>query len=804
MTNAPLPILPFRDRLLAELKRAGILILSAPTGSGKSTQVPQFLRGEVDGRILVLEPRRLSARSLAARIAAETATPLGVEIGYQVRFDSACRPTTKVVFQTYGLFIQTLRDAPQLPGIDAVILDEFHERTLESDLSLAWLKALRRSRPGLKIVVMSATLDHDELASYLPEAARLDVPGRLFTVDVRHAPLVPREDPAQGATRALRDLAREGLDGSVLVFMPGLREIRRALAALGPDCRALGLDLMPLHGSMDLAEQQKALDPAGGRRVIIATNVAETGLTIPGVTMVIDSGLHRVAAYDPARGINTLYLSRISRANAEQRTGRAGRTAAGRCVRLWSRVDETGMAASLKPEIERLELSALYLQAASLPGEISWLTPPRAATWTQARQTLTALGASDELGHVTAAGRALTRYPTPPRLAAVLEAAVGLGPSYYQRACAMAAVFETSSELAPGAQADLNGLADDLIGGSGGDWPWETKETFRQLTRLSTRKTSSTGHTEPDDFARIWLDAFADRLAAREGEGLFYRLRDGRGANLAATKNPPMTLLALDVRERGGGGLAKQVTINLFFPLETEQVRRLYPNECSWTPSSGFDERKQRVVTDERLIFRGLTLARREVKANKEDRRAAAELWAEKYASGESTHPGFDDKVEQFVVRLRLAKILYPDLGYPAMNADDWRLVYGEAFSGRNSLKEIERVELLPQLEIYLGPALKAHLDRVLPTSRRLPSGKTGRFRYFDPPRAELAARLGDFVKMTGTLSLCEGRIPVTFDILAPNYRTVQKTNDLGSFWTNTYPTVKKELSRRYPKHPWP
>jgi len=802
--NPPLPIAPFRDAIVAELERAGALILTAPTGSGKSTQVPQFLRGRTEGRILVLEPRRLSARSLAARVASETKTALGTEIGYQVRFDSRCGPKTGVVFQTYGLFIQRLLAEPDLPDVGAVVLDEFHERTLECDLALAWLRTARKARPDLKAVVMSATLEGEALARYLPEAARVEVPGRLYPVDIRHSPLAAREGSAEGALNALRDLSREGLNGSVLVFMPGVREIRRALTVLGPYCREQGLDLRALHGSMDLDAQQQVLEPSEKHRVIVTTNVAETGLTVPGVTMVIDGGQHRVSAFDAARGINTLYVTRISRANAAQRAGRAGRTAPGRCVRLWSRADEASMAESLTPEIARLELSPLFLEAATLPAPVEWLTPPQPAAWAAARSSLLSLGAIDEQGRVTARGRALARWPAPPRVAAVLEAAKALGPSAFERACAMAATFETYGDRPPSSPAELGALADDLTYGGRGELPWETTEVFRQFKRLGESGANAGADAPKDALLKLWVDAFGDRLAAREGDGVFYRLGDGRGATLSVPKDPPPLILALDARERAGGGQARQAGVSLYLALTPERLEKLFPGECAWTSWSGFDERKQRVVREERLMFRGLALERKETNARKEDKRAAAEIWAEKYATGESRHPGLDEKVEQLVTRIRLARQLYPDLGYPEMSADDWRLIYGEAFHGKNSVKDVERASLLPHVESYLGPALKPHLDRVLPTTKRLPSGKSGRFTYFLPARAELNARLGDFVKMTGTLALCEGRLPVAFDILAPNYRTVQKTNDLSSFWANAYPTVKKELQRRYPKHPWP
>ena len=803
MTQA-LPIQAFRDRIIEEIRRAGSLILTAPTGSGKSTQTPQYLMGKFPGKVLVLEPRRLAARSLAGRVATETKTVLGATVGYQVRFDSRCGADTAVVFQTYGVFIAQMLKDPDLKGVGAVLLDEFHERTLECDLALAWLKTLRKKRrPDLKIAVMSATLEAEALTRYLPEAARVEVPGRLFPVDVRHHPLEARTGPAEGALAVLKELAREGLDGSVLVFMPGLREIRRALTVLTPYCREQDLELHSLHGSLELGEQQRVLEPSSQRRVIVATNVAETGLTIPQVTIVIDSGLHRVAAYDAARGINTLYLSRISRSNAAQRAGRAGRTAPGRCVRLWSKADESGMAESLKPEILRLELSSLRLQAASLPEAVDWVTTPHETAWAGAGRALTALEAVDAAEHITPRGRALLRYPAPPRVAAVLEAARALGPEAYERACAMAAVFESAGERRADQPADLSALATDLLAGAREEVSREASEIFRQFKRLY-KEDGAAPDTPADALGRAWLDAFIDRLAAREGEGSFYRLSDGRGALLGVAKNPPPLILALDVRERAGGGQARQVAVNLFLPFEAEAVARAYPKECVWTPASEFDERKQRVIKEERLMFRGLALDRREIAQRKDDRKVSADIWAEKFASGELEHPGLDERAAQLIVRVKLARRLYPDMGFPELSADDWRLIYGEVCAGKNSLRDIERINLIPHIEGYLGPALAGFLERSLPATKRLPSGKTGRFTYHETRPAELAARLGDFIKMTGTLNLCEGRLAVTFDILAPNHRTVQKTSDLGSFWANAYPTVKKELKRRYPRHPWP
>ena len=508
-----------------------------------------------------------------------------------------------------------------------------------------------------------------------------------------------------------------------------------------------------------------------------------------------------VAAHDAARGINTLYVTRISRANAAQRSGRAGRVAPGRSVRLWTVNEEASMAENLKPEISRLELSSLRLQVASLPEDVDWLTPPHETAWAAAGKTLDGLGAVDARGRATAFGRALLRYPAPPKVATALEEARAVGPDAYERACAMAALFETAGDRPPGTAADLGELASDLLAGSRGDFDRETTEAFRQLKRIGGEDPPSRTGSLP----RVWLDAFFDRLAAREGEGTFYRLADGRGATLPvdAKKAPPL-ILALDVRERAGGGQAKQAGVTLYLPYSPEFIQQEFPGEARWEKASEFDQRKGRVSHEDRLMFRGLVIARKEAVVLKEDKKASAGLWAEKFASGELRHPGRDEKVEQWLIRLALARKFYPDMGFPEMNGDDWRLVFEEACQGKNSLKDIERVELLPHLSGYIGPALAGFLDRVLPSSKKLPSGKTGRFTYHASNPAELDARLGDFVGMKGAMSLCEGRLPVIYDILAPNYRTVQKTSDLSSFWANAYPTIKKELQRRYPRHPWP
>ncbi|MDD5630208.1 MAG: helicase-related protein, partial [Elusimicrobia bacterium] len=527
-------------------------------------------------------------------MAAETRTPLGGLVGYQVRFESRCGRDTAAVFQTYGVFLQRILEDPFLPGVGTVLLDEFHERTLESDLALAWLKALRAGRrPDLRLAVMSATIDADALAAYLPGAARVDVPGRLFPVKTWHLPAEPREDLPRNALRALRELLRGGLPGSVLVFMPGMREILRTASALGPLCRERGLLLQTLHGSMPLAEQQEVLDAdPGSGRVIVSTNVAETSLTIPGVNAVIDSGLHRMAGFSPARGINTLYLSRISRSSAAQRAGRAGRTGPGACVRLWSAAEEASMPASIPPEMTRLELGALLLRAAALPGALDWLTPPPEPARQGAERLLKDLGAVDARG-ITARGRELLRYPVSPRLASVLLRSRALGSEAMSRAAAMAAVLESPLARRRGQARDLGELAEDLRRGRGEELPWEAGEIFRQLERLS-------GAAEPGEAggeAGVWLEAYADRLAARAGESQSYRLADGRKVLLPMERGsqPPPLILALEVEETAGAGQSRQVSAPVFLPVDVESVRQAFPKDCAARTGLDFDEEQRRV-----------------------------------------------------------------------------------------------------------------------------------------------------------------------------------------------------------------
>jgi ATP-dependent helicase HrpB len=815
-----LPVLPVhgaREAILAAVEQAGALILSAPPGTGKSTQVPRFLRRD-EGQVLVLQPRRIAARALAARVAEESGEALGKGVGYQVRFESLAGPETRVLFQTYGTFRQRLTRDPDLRGVHTVILDEFHERAWEADLALSWCRSLRAtSRRDLRLVVMSATLDETGLAEYLPDARKVTVEGRAFPVEIRHQPPRLSEPLPQQVLRALKALHAER-GGSVLVFLPGAGEIKWCGDAIAAFCREAGLRLCELHGSMPLEAQQATLRaPEREAAVILSTNVAETSLTVPGVTAVIDAGLHRVASYDPERDLNTLYLQAVSRANAVQRAGRAGRVAPGVCVRLWDEMRESVMAPHLEPEIRRVELSETALAWHVLRAEASaraparavdlrWPTPPEPALWARAEAKLTRIEALRDFT-ITPLGRSLLAWPASPELARVLHDAAASANAALKRQVAAMAACLSAGKRGQNKITDLYLLGEDLAA-EPRHTDREALGAFRQFLGLLDKGPGKSAGRAPAETAeelrarviRLFLPVYLDRLAARGEGSQAFTLADGR-KGVAAAPATVKLLLALEIHESGGKDRAKQTTLPLFLPVEPEWVHALLPEECAWIEAEEFDDKSGRMRREERLMFRGLILERREKALPRHV--DASEALLEKLRKGEIQLP-IDDDAQQLIHRIRLAHKACPEIGMPELNDEDWELIQHEACEGKKSLKQLQDVNMTAVLRGYLGPVLCGFLDREAPTSVKLPGVKRGKITYFEKTPPELSARLGDFVGMNGRFRILMNRVDVTYDILAPNYRTVQKTSDLTAFWSGSYAEIRKELKRRYPKHPWP
>jgi ATP-dependent helicase HrpB len=834
-----LPITPFRDEIKRQLACHSSLIVTAPPGTGKSTQIPQFLFEECspDRQLYVLEPRRIAARTLAYRVAEERGGLCGGEVGYQVRFERKVSSTTRIVFLTYGTFLQLLISDPSVSRTSIIIFDEFHERTLESDVALAWVRRLiTTNRPDLKLMVLSATLDPEPLAAYLPASTVIDIPHRSFPVDIRYQPSKALERLDEQVERAFSGLPGQE-NGSVLVFLPGVYEIERAVERLSDAARRRGFRICTLHGKMNVPDQQEVLRlPSNEPCVILSTNVAETSLTIPGVTAVIDSGLARVASYDPERDRNTLYVNRISLQNAAQRAGRAGRLGPGICIRLWSRDDERAMPPAIIPEIMRLDLAKSMLALGRLansaaPITLRWLTPPPDERWEKAAEELVRCEAIESVARklnctdphaasippITGFGRAMSALPVEPAVAALLlkssdrqERAMNI---------AMAAIWENGES--PGSNGvDLFVLAGEFLSDEKSQrWGREVRETRDQLERLLREEVAETGSVVPSDSPELlkvkvskrWMRLFSHRIAAQTADGALYTLQDGRTVKLSLKKKVdgktdafPAMILALSIHERGGKGQSRQIAVPLYLPLEIGWIEEEFPGKFSTEIEGRWDEARSRVIVESVTRFGTVICKREPVEGRREGREVAASFLAEKLTEGIWNWRFDEPRAEQYLFRMKLAAKTFPDLGIPSMNGDDWALVFHELSEGNVTLDEVKKGSMLHALQTYVGAHLHQCLERKAPEFIILPTGKKGRITYFDEAAPEISARLGDFIGYRDRFLLLDGRVQGIFNILAPNYRTVQKTADLGSFWKNTYPSIKNELKRRYPKHPWP
>lgn len=899
-----LPILRYRDEITRLFAERGMLIVTAPPGAGKSTQVPLLFldRCTPEKKLLVLEPRRVAAQSLACRVAEELGEPAGATAGYQVRFERSVSERTKLLFLTYGTFLQLLHDDPRCAGSSIIMFDEFHERSLDADVALAWVRSLKRKNRGDPgVMVLSATLDHGPLIEYLGGCPHLAVPDQAHPVDVRYQEPKPRELLSHQVERAFIGLSALPETGSVLVFLPGSYEIDRAADVLEERCRRRGFRLLKLHGSMPLIDQRQVLRlPAEEPCVILSTNVAETSLTIPGVTTVIDSGLARTAAYDAERGRNTLYVGRISLQNAAQRAGRAGRLTKGICVRLWDRRDEASMPAAIEPEVLRLDLARSMLTLCALaekrtpgndaahpahfmgsPGhsatpqlrsmecgagslnlkEISWLTPPPEDRWNraaeelarcgaipiehqeqvvispprrqvlsseisgrpkgggphEARQYLPAEGTTNKDGTrvfpLTDLGRKMCRLPVDPRIAAVVLH--GSLPQAREINLAMASLWE-SHETRVAESTDLFKLAGAFCAGpKDAAWGRDARRTFEQLDKMIAGKgAAATAAQATADLRKevsiAWTRVFSDRIAFRDGEGSLYTLPDNRSGRLIVTKEGasvqglPRLICALMVHEQAGRERAKKTVIPLYLPLEPSWVAEAFPGtlqigvECRW------DEMRQRVAPERVTKFKGAVIERVEEPNDGPYRDQIASCLAHKLAQGSWDWKSDEPAAARYACRVQQTAAAYPEMKIPTMTETDWELIFNGLCEGRRSLDEVRKTSVIAAIRSYIGGRLAEFVEKKAPEIIVLPSGRKGKVLWSENAPPELSARIGDFVGHGARFTLMDGRLQGVFNILAPNFRTVQKTADLGSFWKNTYPAIKSELKRKYPRHPWP
>jgi ATP-dependent helicase HrpB len=840
-----LPIYEIEREIVSRLKNDRRLILSAPTGSGKSTQVPQmllrhdFLR---DGQVVVLQPRRLATRLLAARVAQELGVKLGDEVGYQIRFENVTSSKTKIRFVTEGVLLRQMLDDPKLRGVSALIFDEFHERHLYGDITLARALDLQeRHRPDLNLVVMSATLNAGELENYLKPCGTLSSEGRMFPVEYEYAepPGYTDKRPVwEQAADAFSHYVHGGGEGDVLVFMPGGFEISQTIEAIRHTSEAKGFILLPLHGELPPRDQDAAVARYEKRKVVVATNVAETSLTIDGVRLVIDSGLARIARYDFNRGINTLLIERISQSSSDQRAGRAGRTAPGVCMRLWSREEHSHRAPQELPEIKRLDLSevVLTLKAAGVQDlrKFRWLESPDEQSLAHAEELLTDLGALDKHGAMTSIGRKMLAFPLHPRYARMLIAAQEYGCVY--QACLVAALTQGRDLLLRNCGKDVDTAREDLLGEKSTSdfwilmraWTFAVKNDFRveacrklgihaitakqvgplleQFLRIAAKEKLDVQPREVKDEAlqKCVLIGFSDRVARRLDQGTLrcdlVHNRRGVLARESVVQKSPLLVVA-EIREIETRDKEMNTILSLATAIEADWLRELFPEDIESDLHVQFDSTTKRVQAAELLKFRGLALSARRVEPPPAD--AAARLLAEQVIAGNLTLKDWDDSVDQWILRLNLLAKWCPEFELPSITDDDRRHLIEQLCHGAFGYKDIKERDVKPVVKSWLSAAQHELLNKNAPERLSLPNGRTPKVVYDVGNPPHIALRIQELYDVNQTPKIALGRVPVTVHILTPGMKPIQVTQDLASFWKDHYPRIKSELQRKYPKHLW-
>lgn len=827
---ASLPIDTVLPALKVALAGHDAAVLQAPPGAGKTTRVPLALLEEpwLAGKsILVLEPRRLAATNAARYMAQFCGAAVGGTVGYAIRYERRISRSTRIEVVTEGILTRRLQSDPELSGVGLVIFDEFHERNLHSDLALALCRDAQQGlRPDLKLLVMSATLDGEPVAKLLGGAPVVTSEGRSFPVAIHYLRQEPQGRVPEFTAAAVRQALRDA-SGDLLVFLPGAGEIRRC-AELLADLRT-EVDLRPLFGDLAFAEQERAILPGPRRKVVLATNIAETSLTIDGVGVVVDSGLERRPRFDAARGMTTLELTRISRASAEQRAGRAGRLGPGVCYRLWTAGGHGALLPFAPPEIRQADLAPLALELARWgvyeAAGLAWLDPPPTGHLAGARQLLRLLGALDEQGRLTSFGERMAAFPAHPRLARLLLAAREAGCPVL--GADLAALLAERDLLggAPSGHSSASDLLDRLevlwrfrrqgradgIDPGAGAAAERTSRYFREMLGKEDRDMACRASAgEPEEaydasmIGRLLAVAYPDRLGReREPGSGRYLLAGGQGARLSprsSVRQAPW-LVAVEVAGKPGA----EGEIRLASALTQEDVEELFGGRLNWQREVEWDDRSGRVVAREVRRLWALTLQERPATAAAED--LAPALLAVVRRQGLAILD-WTPAARQLQARVALLSRSQPEGDWPdfseAALLETLEVWLAPCLAGANSLAGLRRIDLRSALEMYIGRGRLLELTRLAPEYLRVPSGSTIRLDYEPEGGPVLAVKLQELFGLAETPRIAGGRVPVLIHLLSPAGRPLAVTRDLRSFWNEVYPEVKKEMRGRYPKHPWP
>ena len=793
-----LPAAAIAESVNEALKEHNRVVVTAPPGSGKSTLLPLTIAQEfTEGRIIMLEPRRAAARQIAMRMARMIGESAGQSVGYRMRFESKVSASTRIEVVTEGVMERMLVTDPTLEGVSAVIFDEFHERSLAADLALALtLEAQDVIRPDLKIVIMSATLEADELCERL-KAPMVQGEGKMYDVDIAYGEDFEPIDCAKVVAGAVRRAYREE-EGNILAFLPGTGEIARCEEML--EGALEGAVVLSLHGLLAPEAQYRAIEynPEGKRKIVLATPIAETSLTIEGIRTVVDSGLYRTVRYDTATGLGRLLTERISQDMATQRAGRAGRLMEGKCYRLWSLATQHRMKVSRTPEIMEADLASAMLTVAAWgagnPMELPWLTPPPSAAVADACRLLRMLGAVDEGGRITAHGERIAQLPCHPRIANML---VGAEDAKSRALGAdIAAILEEKDPVSDDNDADINTRIAEL----------RERRRMRRLGHYSRiasvaaqyrkmiRCEEDNSAVNPDDTGWLIAAAYPERVAMRLKDGV-YRLPSGE--NVALTTDDDLSAEEhLAVASMGR-------RIFLASPVDKGCLREMAVRH----QNVAWDSKAGRLVARDEWRIGVLVVESRSIE--KPDAALVDETLARAARKDGRSMLDFNDDVLRLLRRLELVREWHPELEIPELNVDEvlqrageWLPMYRDGAVTRQELKKIDMCEVVKGI---VGYEIMAEVDRLAPSHLRLPRGRNARIDYRSGAEAPVvSAKIQDCFGLTDTPKVDDGRRPVLMELLSPGFKPVQLTQDLRGFWTNTYYEVRKELKRRYPKHQWP
>lgn len=834
-----LPINAFAQEIIQRISRDRTLVLVAETGSGKTTQVPQILLKSgiaSEGRIVVLQPRRLAARAVARRVAFEMGVREGGLVGYRTRYERVESAETKILFMTDGLFVRLAQGTQDLKGISVVVLDEFHERGISTDLAAGMVRRLQsQRRPDLRVAIMSATLDAARLGEVFG-VDPLSVPGRMHPVDIRFLGDVrANEDVIDRAVNAIVDAAGN-LQGDGLVFMPGRNEIQRTIEALRSRLPSGVFDVMALHGGQSPEEQDRALNPSDRRKIVVATNVAETSLTIPGIRFVVDSGLARVHRFDPLRDLNALKLEPISQASARQRAGRAGRTAPGVCLRLWSEATQNRRAEFDAPEVHRIDLSEALLGLSVVgendPLKFPWIDSPDSSALDRALQVLLGCGAMDTQGRLTLDGRAMAQIPAHPRLArALLE---GARRGCAQRAGLWAAFlserdpFDRENSESMRRHLETDDRPSDVIARERMFLAWRggkanrmsidsdaAREVGRAADHLSSAalraagdlaqgsRGAQAGNSSDEAIAESFMLGFPDRIAWRLDRHRPHAAMAQRrkvSIDKRSLHEGAGPLLAFEVRQSGGGDTT-ETTLSMTVALERSWLESTLPHRFSNRVEERWEASSQSVEEIEEQLFDD-TVIERTVRPSR-NLAVASEIIAVRMMEDELRPDEWEEQIVPWIARTRWVAETFPQRELLTYSDDDLRILFAEIAAGASRWSQVRGRSCLATVLSALSYEDQTFVQQMAPADIRLPSGYKMKLIYENgqPPRG--SAKIQDFYGLDQTPSVAGGRIAVRLEILGPNRRPLQTTADLAGFWRVLYPEIRNELRRRYPRHEW-